>query len=118
MTTRDDINAAILVALAAEEEQAAAQPEPPKWKTWEKREYDDTARYGTLWRPGLVGDLAATEARRVRTLRCLHALHAAGLVVITVSEGNRLWRVQLTDEGRAAVAALTAPTAAPATEVK
>lgn len=106
--SRDQIAEFILLALADAEAEIAAQPEPPAWRYFEHRDWQEGREYGPKWSPSLLGPAGDTEARAVRARRVLYKLREAGLVVPCRTEGGRLWRCQLSETGRQAVAELRA----------
>jgi hypothetical protein len=110
--TRDDLAALILNELAAREAAIAKRRRSPKWMPWDVYDHEQDRKHGPKYSPTWFGDAGSTEARRVRLLRTLHTLSRGGLVKLTRSEAGRLERVQLTAEGRAAVAELAATPAA------
>jgi hypothetical protein len=101
--SRDDLSATLLLEIAFRAEEARARPEPAAWRTWELDRWRADIELGPKYSPSWLGSHAATEAGRVRALRCLHKLAGAGLVDLVKSEGGRLERVQLTPAGAAAV---------------
>lgn len=106
--SRDDLAALILRAVAQRQEEIDTRPQPPRWKVYEAAGDADDREYGPRYTPTWFGERGETEARRVRLLRTVYRLADAGLLAVVKSEGGRLERVRLTDEGRAAVAELPA----------
>jgi hypothetical protein len=110
--TRDDLAALVLTELSRREAEIAKRKPPPAWKKWEVGAFELDRDFGPKYSPTWFGDAAETEAGRQRFLRTVYQLERAGLVVLWRSEAGRLERVQLTAEGRAAVAELAATPAA------
>jgi hypothetical protein len=100
---RDDLARLVLLEVARQTEAARSRPRPPRWQTWNVWLYEADLEYGPKYSPTWFGDLTATEAGRVRTLRAVYRLSDAGLLLLTKSEGGRLERVQLTEAGQRAV---------------
>ncbi|WP_439628801.1 hypothetical protein [Gemmata sp.] len=96
------MTALILTEVVRRCDEIAARPKPPAWRTWESGPDAEDREYGPRYSPTWFGEV--DEAARVRFLRAVYGLHAAGLVAAVKSEGGRLERVKITDEGRAAAA--------------
>lgn len=105
MKMRNDLAEIVLSELARREEEIAAHPRPPAWKTWEARPDADDREYGPRYSPTGFGAATATEAGRVRLLRAVYRLADAGLIELTKSEGGRLERIPLTATGNDAIRA-------------
>ena len=103
---RDDLAKLVLMEIDRRCEAVRFRPRPPAWRWWETEAHDLDLRYGAEYSPSWFGELAATEARRVRVLRTIYRLACSGLVVLVKSEGGRLERLRLTETGREAVAEL------------
>ena len=106
--SRDDLVRMILIELEKQSEAARSRPRPPAWQWWAVRDYELDLEFGPRYSPTWFGEVATTEARRVRALRGIYRLEAAGLLEIFKSEGGRLERVRLTPAGSEAVAELRA----------
>lgn len=100
---RDDLAKLVLLEVMEQCEAILTRARPPAWQTWATRDHDADREHGPRYSPTWFGDLAATDARRVRLLRTVYRLAGAGLLTVAKSEGGRLERVRLTDAGRAAV---------------
>lgn len=97
----------ILVAVAELMLAFADEPDPPKWKTWERSRLEDAKRWGPEWRPSLLfaGGERLPAADLVRFRRSLHRLSGEGLVRLTTMNG-RLKNVRLRPKAVPIVAAL------------
>ena len=104
--TRDELAGVVLVEVAKRCEEVETRPEPPKWKSWEWRDFRDDREYGPRYSPTWFGELS--EANRQRTLRTVYRLSEDGLIDVVKSENGRLERVRLTEEGKKAVAEMLA----------
>lgn len=102
--TRDELTALVLAKVAERCEEVATRPKP-RWP-WDVREHEHDLERGPRYSPTWFGELADTEARRVRVLRALYRLGEAGLIEVIKSDGNRLERVRMTPAGLEAVAAM------------
>lgn len=113
--TRDELAKLVLLEVALQCGEAKQAPRPPAWQTLAVWEHEDAIEYGPRYTPTWFGDMADTDARRVRILRTIYRLAGAGLLAVVKGEGGRLQRVRLTEAGDAAVEAmLQADAAAPA----
>jgi hypothetical protein len=107
--SRDELCEVILSTVVEKWEAAQAAPKPAAWKRFEFERWELDREYGPKWSPGWLGDLAASEAGRVRALRALYKLVDAGLVIAVRSyHGNKLERVRPTDAGIEAAGSMAA----------
>jgi hypothetical protein len=104
--TREDLARLVLIEVERQCEAVRSRPRPPAWQRWAVWEHEDDLEYGPRYTPTWFGDLTATEAGRVRVLRCVYRLADAGLLTIVKSEGGRLERVRLTPAGTETAAEL------------
>jgi hypothetical protein len=106
--TRDELTELVLTEVHRRCKAVRSRPRPPAWKRWEVEELQFDLKYGPRYTPKWFGELAATEAGRVRLLRTLYRLADAGLLIVVKSHwGGRLARVRITPAGSRAVAELS-----------
>ena len=102
----DRLAGTVISELSRRCEALKASPKPPTWQIWAVRELEADRDRGPRYSPSWFGDVAATEAGRVRVLRTVRALADAGLIVVGRTEAGRLDRVKLTEAGEIAAAEL------------
>lgn len=105
--TRDELARRILIEVDRQCKAVESRPRPPEWKTWTLEKYEQDLEYGPRYSPTWFGELARTEAGRVRILRTIYRLSEAGLLVLVKSEAGRLVRLRMTPKGEAVASELS-----------
>lgn len=100
--TYSDEERRVLLECRRREVEIAAMKPPPKWATWDRKDYDDVVEYGPRYSPAAwfvgEGEQLLPDRYRVRFLRAVRSLGARGLLRLTAT-GGRLTHVKLTPEG-------------------
>jgi hypothetical protein len=107
--TKTDLREMVLILIAERFEEALAEPEPARWRSWDVERWEANREYGPPYSTiRWFGALAATEAGRMRCLRMVYALESEGLLETfkDAFSGSKLDRVRLTEAGWTAVASL------------
>lgn len=106
---RDELTRLVLIEVARQCAAVLARPAPDLYQSdnLSRWRHGEDVKYGPRYSPVWFGEIADTEARRVRVLRTLKRLAEAGLIVLVESEAGRLSRVRMTPAGLQAVAELT-----------